>query len=41
MRDVDIPLNNWVTTYRELTEKRKFYSGLHTQIHLPIMIKGE
>jgi hypothetical protein len=41
MRNVNIPLNDWVTTYRELTEKRRFDSGLYTEVHLPIMIKGE
>ncbi len=41
MRDVNIPLNDWVTTYMELAEKRAFDPELYTEIHLPVMIKGE
>ena len=37
---VVIPLNDWVTTYRELAE-RKYDIELFTDIHLPVLIKGE
>ncbi len=37
-RGVNIPLEDWAITYRELTEKRKFNPDLFTEIHLPIMI---
>jgi hypothetical protein len=40
-RGVNIPLEDWANTYRELTEKRRFNPDLFTEIHLPIMIQGE